>query len=256
MILTRFDKDTQVQHLAGGLNGNSDIVEAHFAALNPHPQGRLVVDVSGDQDVILTAEEARNAQLVFEGTLTGNISVVVPNNNMVYHVQNLTTGNYTLTLKTGAGSGVVIQQASFPDHPRIKRVLCDGSDIVWADGSQIVQDNLHEAAPANGYYIRYSDGTQICWHEVNLTHASANSLNNVWVFPQPFLSGTEPDVQLTLISHLLRGSIASGGALSFHSLFIRQISNTQVQPQAQSTSGYSWAETDNLYVKCRAIGRW
>src|SRR5690606_17468588 len=74
----------------------------------------------------------------------------------------------------------------------------------------------------NGHWVKFGNGLMICWHEVNITYASGSSLNNVWVFPQPFLSGTEPDVQLTRISHLLRGSV-SGGAHAFHSLFIRQI---------------------------------
>ena len=142
------------------------------------------------------------------------------------------------------------------------------SDFVGAVDSHLaatLADDVHGLAGAvvaetgsneNGNWVKYGNGIMECWHEVNLTYASGNSLNTVWVFPQPFLSGTEPDVQLTLISHLLRGSIASGGAFSFHSLFIRYISNTQVQPQAQSATSYNWAGTDNLYVKCRAIGRW
>jgi len=164
MTLTRFDKDTQVKDLAGGLNYNSDIIEDHFDAINPHPQGRLVLDVSGDQDINLTAEQARSGQLIFTGVLTGNINVFVPCSCMVWHVQNQTSGDYTLTIKTGAGNGVLIQQASLPDHPRIKRVLCDGTDVVWADGSQIVEDNLHEENPDAGYYIRWANRLQKCWN--------------------------------------------------------------------------------------------
>ena len=128
--------------------------------------------------------------------------------------------------------------------------LTEMSDVV---ASGVIVDS---GSNANGEWVKYGNGTMICWHEVNLTHASGNSLNTVWVFPQPFLSGTEPDVQLTLISHLLRGSIASGRILAFHSLFIRNVSNVSVQPQAQASSEYSWTEGDNLYVKCRALGRW
>jgi len=199
MTLTRFDKDTQVKDLAGGLNYNSDIIEDHFDAINPHPQGRLVLDVSGDQDINLTAEQARSGQLIFTGVLTGNINVFVPCSCMVWHVQNQTSGDYTLTIKTGAGNGVLIQQASLPDHPRIKRVLCDGTDVVWADGSQIVEDNLHEENPDAGYYIRWANRLQKCWNYLGtieeLTPATSSSNLPLTVyyydiieinFPKPF----------------------------------------------------------------------
>ena len=246
MYLHRFDINNDVETDFYGMNEN-------FALLENKVTGRRLIYVSGKGSVTLTKEEASNTQLVFYGSLTGNVSIIFPNTPSVYVVQNRTVGNYTLTLKTRAGSGVIIQQANLPNHPRIKRVLCDGTDITWADGNQIVEDNLHEETPTQGCYVRFANGVQECWHEVNITYVTASSLYTTWVFPQPFL--TEPDVQLTLISHLLRGSI-SGGTFALHSLFIRQISNTQVRPQAQSASGSSWAETDSLYVKCRAIGRW
>jgi len=195
----RFSKSTEVQNLAGQLNENFDIIDQHFDKINPHPFGRLVLDVSGDQNVALTAEQARNAQLVFTGTLTADISVILPSNHMVYHVQNLTSGDYTLTIKTGAGTGVPIQQANLPDHPRIKRVMVDGTDVVWADGSQIVEDNLHEANPDAGYYIRWANRLQKCWNYLGtieeLTPATSSSNLPLTVyyydiieinFPKPF----------------------------------------------------------------------
>ncbi len=181
----RFSKSTKVQNLAEQLNENFDIIDQHL-----HPFGRLVLDVSGDQDVALTAEQARNAQLVFTGTLTADISVILPNNNMVYHVQNQTSGDYTLTIKTEGGNGVPIQQASLPNYPRIKRVLCDGSSIVWADGSQIVEDNLHEETPTQGYYVRYANGVQVCYGDT--------IAYRYFIFPQPFTSRPAVTVSTTL----------------------------------------------------------
>lgn len=201
MTLTRFDETTQVKDLAAGLNANADVIEPHLTALNPHPQGRLSRTVSGGQDVTLTAEQARHTQLVFTGVLTGNINVIVPAAHMVYHVQNLTTnllgaGPFSLTLKTGSGSGVVIQQASLPDHPRIKRVLCDGTDIVWADGGQIAEDNLHETAPTNGYYVVYASGLKRCFAEVVPTYTAITRCATTWTYPVPFTR--KPIVQLTI----------------------------------------------------------
>lgn len=212
----RFSKSTEVQNLAGQLNENFDIIDQHFDKINPHPFGRLVLDVSGDQNVALTAEQARNAQLVFTGTLTADISVILPNNHMVYHVQNLTSGDYTLTIKTGAGNGVLIQQASLPNYPRIKRVLCDGSNIVWADGSQIVEDNLHEENPTHGYYVRYANGMQVCYKnvvgtvDVNIAWGSLFRSSGILLgqFAQPFLDGTRPSINISLTGGTSYGIIS------------------------------------------------
>lgn len=247
MTLTRFDKDTQVKDLAGGLNDNSDIIEDHFDAINPHPQGRLVLDVSGDQDINLTAEQARSGQLIFTGVLTGNINVFAPCSYMVYHVQNQTSGDYTLTIKTGAGNGVLIQQASLPNYPRIKRVLCDGSNIVWADGSQIVEDNLHEEIPDNGHYVRFADGRQVCTHILATANTDQETIGSLyfirygsWTFPQPFID--TPSISMSIVTGIAqmpgnrqisatgvtefygyRGAAFTGGTISSQKLAVMAI---------------------------------
>lgn len=40
---------------------------------------------------------------------------------------------------------------------------------------------------ANGYYVRFGDGTQICWKDTfNLTYNNKYSLSNTWTFPAAF----------------------------------------------------------------------
>jgi hypothetical protein len=54
--------------------------------------------------VTLTATEASNVIQKFTGTLTGNVTIIVPQTVQVYYVQNATTaGAFTLTLSTGVG---------------------------------------------------------------------------------------------------------------------------------------------------------
>jgi len=172
----------------------------NFTLLENKVTGRLVKDVSEKSSVTLTKEEASNTQLVFTGTLTRDVTIVVPHTPSVFVVQNRTTGNYTLTLRTaiGVGSEVIIQQANLPNHPRIKRVLCDGTNITWADGNQIVEDNLHEANPDAGYYIRWANRLQKCWkyfgniEELTPTATSTNLPFTVYryeieiYYPKPF----------------------------------------------------------------------
>lgn len=89
-------------------------------------EGRIIKDVSGGADIVLTTEESANVQIVFTGLLTKNIKIIFPSTEKVYYVQNRTMGNYTLTCKTAAGLGAEIQQSD----SSIYVVVSDGTDIM------------------------------------------------------------------------------------------------------------------------------
>lgn len=87
---------------------------------------KLTKSVAGSADVTLSATEYANGVMEFTGVLTGNINVILPTAVNVYYVTNSTTGAYTLTVKTAAGTGVAITQATQ------NIVYCDGANIVLA----------------------------------------------------------------------------------------------------------------------------
>jgi hypothetical protein len=72
-----------------------------------------------------STDEARNACLVFTGTLTANSTVTVPNVEKLYLAVNLTSGSFSLTLKTAAGGGYALRSGP-------QWVRCDGSDVISA----------------------------------------------------------------------------------------------------------------------------
>ncbi|MBL8186599.1 MAG: hypothetical protein JNK38_01255 [Acidobacteria bacterium] len=86
--------------------------------------GRLSKSVAGSSDVTLTATEARNAIHEYTGTLTGNISVIVPAKNKVYLIYNNTSGAFTLTVKTASGTGIAVTQGQ-----RVG-LYCDATNVV------------------------------------------------------------------------------------------------------------------------------
>ena len=51
-------------------------------------------DVSGGSDVVLTDTEAQYHRLIFSGTLTANISVIVPAENKSWWIENATGGAF------------------------------------------------------------------------------------------------------------------------------------------------------------------
>lgn len=92
------------------VSGTNTTQMATTAFVQAATNGRLIKSVAGGANVVLTATEVGYARMAFNGALTANISVVVPNAESRWDVANLTTGAFTLTVKTAAGTGVVITQ--------------------------------------------------------------------------------------------------------------------------------------------------
>jgi hypothetical protein len=74
-------------------------------------------------DVTLTAAQARCRVIVLSGALTGNRNLIVPNNGE-WIVVNNTSGSYTVTVKTSAGTGVEVAQSTS------KMFLADGTNVI------------------------------------------------------------------------------------------------------------------------------
>ena len=64
-------------------------------------------------DVSLTTanaatDQARAGILVIQGTLTGNVNIVVPTQSKSYAVLNQATGAYNVVIKNASGTGVTL----------------------------------------------------------------------------------------------------------------------------------------------------
>lgn len=73
-----------------------------------------------------TTAEAHRGILSCTGTLTANVDVIVPARTKIYVVKNATGGAFTVTVKTAAGSGVVVLQGT------TAIVWCDGTNVEFA----------------------------------------------------------------------------------------------------------------------------
>lgn len=67
----------------------------------------------------------------FSGVLTANMEIIVPNTIQQYWIRNSTTGSYTLTVKTAAGTGVSVVQNG------AAIMYCDGTNVVEADTNNL-----------------------------------------------------------------------------------------------------------------------
>ena len=101
------------------LNGTLDDIDDAIAA-------RLSLSVAGSSNVTLTAAQNLHAWHEYNGTLTGNINVIVTATEKLFFIFNNTSGSYTLTVKTSAGTGVAVTQGQ-------KNILyCDGTNVIAA----------------------------------------------------------------------------------------------------------------------------
>ena len=75
--------------------------------------GHLTKAVNPGGVVTLTLAEAKFDVIVLTGALTQNLQVVFPLLLRDWRIVNQTTGNFTTTVKTAAGTGVVVPQGSF-----------------------------------------------------------------------------------------------------------------------------------------------
>ena len=88
--------------------------------------GKSAVTVTGGA-VTLSAAQASSPFIVFSGTLTSNSTITLPTApGQQWVVANSTTGAFTVTCKTAAGTGIVIAQtgAAAPTS-----IYCDGANI-------------------------------------------------------------------------------------------------------------------------------
>jgi len=86
-----------------------------------------VIAIAGTGTYTLTGSELNRIVYKFTGILTGNRTVIVPATVQQYWIDNSTTGAYTLTVRTSAGTGVAVAQGSRGIY------YCDGTDVVDAD---------------------------------------------------------------------------------------------------------------------------
>ena len=90
--------------------------------------GELEIDVAGSADVTLSDLQAQYSCLVFSGTLTGNISVIVPAENKSWWIENATGGAFALTVKKSGGTGVAVTQGK---RVRLGYSTYSGDVVAW-----------------------------------------------------------------------------------------------------------------------------
>ena len=105
----------------------------------------------------LTASEASNVIQKYTGTLTGNVTIVVPSTVQVYYIVNDTSGAYTVTITTGSGGTAILTAGSQAT------LVCDSVNLynantVLAGASNISLSNGTVGAPSLNFSSETTTG--------------------------------------------------------------------------------------------------
>ena len=122
-----------------------------FVRNRPH-YGWLTKAVAGaGATTTLTEDEARCGIVKLTGVRTGNLALVLPTQaGRIHIVHNATSGAFTTTVKTAAGTGVVVP--------------VDAAIVVHCDGTNILAGSLPVTASSGGFPLALTDNVTI---EVN-----------------------------------------------------------------------------------------
>jgi hypothetical protein len=122
-VLMSTSNDTNWLNLLDGNTTDPDSgAAANWASLDSYGIAAVVGLASGT--VTLTPAQYGKTLITLAGTLTGNTTLVFPNNQPLCTVANNTTGAFSLTCKTAAGTGGIIVQG--------------GQEIFYGDGTNLV----------------------------------------------------------------------------------------------------------------------
>ena len=149
----------------------------------------------------LTASEASNVIQKYTGSLTGNVTIIVPSTVQVYYILNETSGAYTLTISTGSGATAVLTAGSQAT------LVCDsvnlfnantilaGSSTISLNSGTVGSPSLNfSAETTTGVYRAASGEFDIAILGVNLFALTATGLNinGTGNFTGGVLGGTFP----------------------------------------------------------------
>ena len=151
-MASTYSNSLKLELMETGANANTwgNNTNTNLQTVDAFSAGYLSKSVAGSANVTLTTAnadptaESSNKVLDLNGTLTGNITVFVPQVENNYLVYNNTSGSFTLDIAATGGTGVEILQGQY------EWVYCDGTNVKLAElgttnASQISSGTLADA---------------------------------------------------------------------------------------------------------------
>ncbi|WP_170588763.1 DUF2793 domain-containing protein [Ruegeria arenilitoris] len=219
------------------------------------PATLLSHDGSGHQLKINKASATDTASLLFQSNWTGHAEMGLAGNTDFSIKVSPDGGSWTEAVRVDATSGTISGAAvqANPEDVTPGRLMradygyCPGNLVgpVTQSGGTPTGAVIERGANANGEFVRFADGTQICTLAASAVACTAGmgplfaSAQNTWTFPAPFAVGSTPTLS------------GSGNALR---RFISFDLPTETQVAWQVLSAAS--DPAAIPPAASAIGRW
>jgi hypothetical protein len=133
-MVSSYSTDLKLELMVTGENAGTwgDITNTNLVILQQAIAGYQTVALNATTGATLTftngaLSDGKNAVIELTGTITGNVSVIIPDGiEKTYLVKNNTTGSFTVQIKTTSGTG-----PTFATNDKgIKLVYSNGTDVI------------------------------------------------------------------------------------------------------------------------------
>ncbi len=143
-MVSSYSTDLKLELMVTGENAGTwgDITNTNLVILQQAIAGYQTVALNATTGATLTftngaLSDGKNAVIELTGTITGNVSVIIPDGiEKTYLIKNNTTGAYTVQIKTTSGTGPTFAT----DDKGIKLVYSNGTDVVDSSLQKLSSD--------------------------------------------------------------------------------------------------------------------
>jgi hypothetical protein len=172
-----YTDDLRIRLQEDGANSTTwgQITNTNLQLIEDSVSGLVSIATTGGTTTLTTVsggtDQARMAILKITGALVSNVTIEVPAKTKKYLVWNATTNAYTVTVKTSAGTGILITQNL------AQELFCDATNV-YPSGVATPLDSITSGVTGTGSMVRATSPTLVT---PVLGVATATSLNGLTV---------------------------------------------------------------------------
>ena len=265
-MVSSYSTDLKLELMVTGENAGTwgDITNTNLVILQQAIAGYQTVALNATTGATLTfsngaLSNGKNAVIELTGTITGNVSVIIPDGiEKTYLVKNNTTGAFTVQIKTTSGTGPTFATTD----KGIKLVYSNGTDVVDSALQKLSSDydptlsanlstNSKNIIVSTGYGIIDSNSNEQIKFTTTASATNEITIANAAAGSSPVISATGGDtnVGLTLTPKGDLGRITLNGESKIFGVF----ENATVSTTFQTTLNYD-VLTQAVYFQNVAAG--